>query len=146
MKADPNPFAPPKANLEGSVQDAGPAPPLWNPDAAGLWSLLFSPIFGSTLVMKNYQALGEDALARSARNWLIGSIFMLFVTAFLGGLGLVWIIVWYFAFQRKQTLYIRERWGKEYPRRGWGVPLLIALGVLVGIWALIIGVLVAVGR
>jgi len=141
-----SPYAPPKANLEAAPSSVGPAPELWNPDAAGGWSLLFSPIFGSVLVMKNYQALGEEALARSARNWMIGSIFMLFVTAFVGGAGFGWIIVWYYMLQRKQTQYIRERWGKDYPRRGWGVPLLIAVGALAAVWFLIVGIAMLVAR
>ena len=141
-----SPYAPPKANLEAAPSSVGPAPELWNPDAAGGWSLLFSPIFGSVLVMKNYQALGEEALARSARNWMFGSIFMLFVTVFVGGAGFAWIIVWYYMLQRKQTQYIKERWGKDYPRRGWGVPLLIAVGALAVVWFLIVGIAMLAAR
>ncbi|QJR11479.1 hypothetical protein DSM104443_02556 [Usitatibacter rugosus] len=134
-----SPFTPPKANLETLPSGVGPAPELWNPDAAGAWSIVLSPIFGSVLVMKNYQALGEADLARTARNWMYGSIFMLFVTAFVGGAaGLVWIVIWYMMFQRKQTHYIRERWGKDYPKRGWLVPLLIGFGALVAAWVAII--------
>lgn len=141
-----SPYAPPKANLE-TVPAAGPAPALWNPDAAGAWSLILSPIFGSVLAMKNYRALGEEALARTARNWMFGSIAMLFVAGIVGGvIGLVWILVWYTMFQRKQTHYIRERWGTDYPRRGWLVPLLIGFGTLVGVWVVIFGLMALAAR
>ena len=41
--------------------------------------------------------------------------------------GFFYIFVWYFAFQRQQTIYVKERWGKAYPRKGWLVPLFAAL-------------------
>ena len=139
-----NPYAPPRSNLE-IAPPRGPAPQLWNPDAAGLWSLLFTPIFGSTLVLLNWKAIGDDAQARTARNWLIVSIAMLIPSA-ISGIGLVWIIVWYFASQRKQSRFIRETWGKDYPRRGWLVPLLCGIGALLGIWLLIFLVAMAFPR
>jgi heme/copper-type cytochrome/quinol oxidase subunit 2 len=138
-----NPFTPPKADLTPPTEVAE-APPMWNPDAAGLWSLLFTPVFGSTLVMKNWRALGEDGRARSALYWLIASVFML-VVSFAGGIGLLWIIIWYFAAQRPQAQYIKERWGKDYPKRGWGIPLLIAVGAVIGVWLLLTVILLLTG-
>ena len=126
MSASANPFEPPKAPLDVPVDRD--APPLWNPDAAGAWSLLFSPIFGSVLVRKNWQALGEQDKTRTATIWLVVS-----VLAFLFGMlvfpltGFLYIIVWYFAFQRPQAAYVKERWGKTYPRKGWFIPLFAAL-------------------
>ena len=51
-----NPYAPPKA-VVGDVFDGEVAPALWNPTAAGSWSILFSPIFGAYLHMLNWRAL-----------------------------------------------------------------------------------------
>jgi len=67
-----NPYAPPEAEV---ADVAGPAfleaaPALWNPAAAASWSLIFSPIFGSWLQMKNWQALGESEKAAKARTWV----------------------------------------------------------------------------
>ena len=64
MSSEVNPFEPPKAGLDVPLAaEAGPA--LWNPDAAGAWSLLLTPIFGSVLVRKNWQAIGDEAKART---------------------------------------------------------------------------------
>jgi raffinose/stachyose/melibiose transport system permease protein len=41
-----------------SNQSYGPAPVLWNPGAAGAWSLIFNPVFGSILVLMNWQMAG----------------------------------------------------------------------------------------
>ena len=134
-----NPFEPPKASLDHS-QVAEEAPPLWNPDAAGAWSLLLTPIFGSVLVRKNWKAIGDDAKARTGTIWIVVSVLALFLAALFGLAGFLYIIVWYFAWQRPQTQYIRERWGKDYPRKGWAVPLLIGVGVYVGLVVLLVGV------
>ena len=71
----PNPYAPPTANVEAGENKAAPA--LWNPNAAGAWSLLFTPIFGSFLLLKNWREIGADDKVRSARTWLIVSVVML---------------------------------------------------------------------
>jgi hypothetical protein len=139
-----NPYAPPRSNLE-IAPPLGPAPPLWNPDAAGAWSLLFTPVFGSTLVLLNWKAIGDEAQARTARNWLIASIAML-IPSGISGVGLVWIIVWYYAWQRKQSRFIRETWAKDYPHRGWMVPLLCGFGALLGIWLVIFLLTMALPR
>jgi hypothetical protein len=47
--------------------DADAAPALWNPNAAANWSLLFSPMFGAWLHMKNWAALGEPERAAARR-------------------------------------------------------------------------------
>jgi len=45
-----NPYAPPAADLE--ARELGAVPALWNPNAAEAWSLLFTPIFGSILLLQ----------------------------------------------------------------------------------------------
>jgi hypothetical protein len=136
MSATPNPFEPPKAPLEVA---AGDAPPLWNPDAAGAWSIFFTPIFGSILVRKNWLAIGDEAKARQGTIWLVVSVLMLVVSVFFGIAAFAYLITWYFMWQRPQTRYVKERWGGGYPRKGWGVPLLIAFGVYVGLVAVLFG-------
>jgi hypothetical protein len=125
---DVNPYAAPKSDVADQPV-GGPAPALWNPGAAGSWSLLFTPIFGSYLLKRNWEAIGEDAKARGSRNWMILSIVMLFVSA-ISGIGLVYLIVWYFAENRPQIKYVKERWGSDYPRQPWGK----ALGIAFVLW------------
>jgi hypothetical protein len=145
MNATANPYAPPTAKLADD-QGAEPAPPLWNPNAAANWSLLFTPAFGALLHMLNWRALGEAKKAAVARGWFIASLVMLVVYVGLGlGLsnpqladalgratGIGFLIVWYFAAARGQAKTVTERFGKTYPRRGWTLPLLFAVLALVG--------------
>ena len=119
-----NPYATPKAEVsDRPAGDAAPA--LWNPAAAGSWSIVFTPIFGSYLTKRNWEAIGEDDKVRSSRNWMILSILMLLLSI-IGGIGLIYLIVWYFAVNRPQIQYVKQRWGKDYPRQPWGKPLGIA--------------------
>src|SRR5687767_6966410 len=123
-----NPYQAPAANLSPSAtQAAVAAPALWNPDAAGNWSLLFTPIFGAILVSKNWQAIGEPKRAASARIWAYVSVPIVAL-----GLGFPLLIIWYFASNRPQSRFVKSQWGANYPRKPWGKPLAIAfvLGVL----------------
>ncbi len=52
------------------TQNSVAALALWNPDAIASWSLLFTPVFGSYFVMKNWQSIGDTEKARTAQNWL----------------------------------------------------------------------------
>lgn len=138
-----NPYAPPAAHVDDvSAPPAEAAPPLWNPSAAAKWSLLFTPIFGAALHMKNWQALGEQEKAKESKKWLIGSIgFSVLIlvlgfilpesktidTAFRGaGFGL--LITWYFQSAKLQIGYVAARFGTSYPRKTWGRPFLYAFG------------------
>lgn len=141
-----NPYAPPLAEV-ADVPSGEAAPALWNPNAASSWSLLFSPIFGAYLHMKNWQALGRPDKAEQCRKWLVGLVaFVLVATlapvviknvALVDGLGriggFVLLITWYYAIGKSQQTYVFGRFGKTYPRRGWTVPLLVALGLFAGL-------------
>ncbi|MEO1087499.1 MAG: hypothetical protein AAFY88_24945 [Acidobacteriota bacterium] len=140
--ASVNPYAPPSAPVNPDAQPgarAGEAPPLWNPDVAGIWSLLLSPVFGSILIWLNWRNLGEDAKAERGLTMVIASVVMLVLTFFVRNIGLFWIIVWYFAWQRKQTQYVHDRFGKNFPRRSWIRPVGLAflcflmVGVVIGL-------------
>lgn len=117
-------------------------PSLWNPNAAANWSLLFTPVFGSYLQMKNWEALGNNDETSNARNWLIFSIvFILFInfgTPFIWSdpvklntyprsLGFLYIIVWYFSFARIQPKYVKDKLKDRYQKKSWTVPLLSAV-------------------
>lgn len=132
-----NPYAPPKARLTDAAVVAAP---LWTPSAAGLWCLLLSPMFGSYITLRNWEALGEDGGARSARIWLYVSIavFVVIVLLPVGGLiGLPYLIAWYFAVNRPQIKFVKETFGDDYERRPWTkIVLLWLAGVVVAGFAL----------
>jgi len=149
-----NRYAPPKSQVSDVVSEDD-APPLWNPNAAANWSLLFSPVFGALVQMKNWQALGEDQRAASSKMWAIGIaiatvvfvVLSIFSAESRGGpdmgrsIGMVLLIAWYFASGRAQSKYVKERFGKDYPRRSWGKPLLIGFGGYIGF----VGVAIIIG-
>ena len=132
-----NRYAPPRAAVADTHAPDG-APPLWNPNAAANWSLLFSPVFGAWLHMSNWRALGEAAKAEASRRWLIAAMAVLGAQLFVGRfrpsmigwanlVALLWLLAWYFASARGQARLVKERWGRDYPRRPWSRPLLTAV-------------------
>ena len=151
-----NLYAPPKAPVADIVQRQA-APPLWNPGAAASWSLLFSPAFGAFIHMKNWQALGEPAKAAAAKKWaviyLVTIVGLSVVGAFLPSnkaipgivrlCGFVLLVSWYFVSGKPQLEFVKSRYGKQYPRKGWAKPLLIAVGILIGA-ILLVGILAAI--
>ena len=151
-----NPYAPPKAFV-ADIATQEESPPLWNPNAAANWSLLFSPAFGAFLHMKNWEDLGEPEKAAAAKVWVIVSLVLLLCLPVLAVLvpgfsglqnisrlfGLVLLISWYSTSGRPQARYVKERFGKNYPRKGWGKPLLIAFVAVVGYFC-VVGILAAI--
>lgn len=118
---------------------------LWNPNATANWSLLFTPIFGSYLQMKNWQTLGKLEEAQNAKLWLFFTIgFILFInfgTPFIWddpeqastmskGLGFWYIIIWYFAYAKKQPKYVKENLNDKYQKKSWLIPLISAMVIL----------------
>jgi hypothetical protein len=151
-----NLYAPPKSKVADIVEGEA-APPLWNPGAAASWSLFFSPAFGAFLHMKNWEALGEPEKAASAKRWIV--IYLATLIAFivastllphnttiplilrLSGFGL--LLAWYYASGKPQVDFVKVRFGKDYPRRGWAQPILIAVGAIIG-FILFVGVVAGV--
>jgi hypothetical protein len=142
-----NPFAPPQSSVSDiDISQQEDMPSLWNPNAAANWSLLFSPAFGAFLHMKNWQALGEPEKAAAAKVWFIGTLLVVFGLSFLtvlfptskvlgsipNSIGLVLVLSWYFSSGKAQAKYVTERFGKTYPRNGWGKPLGVAILVTLG--------------
>jgi hypothetical protein len=140
-----NLYAPPKSKVADIGHD-DVSPAIWNPNSAANWSLLFSPAFGAYLHMKNWEALGEPAKASVAKVWVLVTLLVLAGTpvaaAFLPNprsldgvsrtVGFVLLLSWYFSSGRSQAEYVKSRYGKDYPRRNWGKPLLLACLALVG--------------
>jgi hypothetical protein len=140
-----NPYAPPTAVVADAPQTET-APAIWNPNAAANWSLLFSPAFGAFLHMRNWHALGELQLEAMAKRWFIAALCMLALYIVLGlalagfkgvdavtrTLAFGFLLVWYFSTARSQAKYVKEKFGKSYPRKSWGKPLLIAVVAVAG--------------
>lgn len=132
-----NPYAPPQA----PVDRIAAAPALWNPGVAAALSLLFSPVFGALVHMKNWNTLGEPRKAARARLWAIGSLAFLLATSFLAAAandsryfdltgrlsGFALLAAWYFASAREQQAHVAARFGDAYPRRRWARPIVYAL-------------------
>ncbi len=129
------------ADLDARLQ-LRPRAPLWNPNAAACWSLLFTPAFGAWLHLFNWRAMNQPGRLGPARTWLVVSIVFFVVTLVaslllpqsgtaLRVLNFVYLLIWYFASARAQVRFVREEFGTDYPRRGWWRPLLIAVGVVI---------------
>jgi hypothetical protein len=106
---------------------------IWNPAAAARWSLLFTPAFGAFIHMRNWQALDQPERAQSARRWFHASLGVLMLQILTSALnarlrtepmllhpvGLLFLLVWYFAAARQQTLLVKARFGGGYRRKRW---------------------------
>lgn len=128
-----NPFEPPKADLNASNGAVATAT-LWNPTAAALWSLLFSPIFGSVLIGLNWKALGQPQRASRAWVWLVATAVLAVVLSVLpfrtGVFNIVVLVAWFRDLAQPQITWVKDHHGKTYTRRAWWAPLGIAFGVL----------------
>ena len=83
---------------------------LWNPRAIGLWSIVFSPIFGAVIHAINWKKLNKPNMMWINVIWVILIIIMILVlpddTNSIPSL-LIWIF-WYGLTARKQKEYIEE--------------------------------------
>jgi hypothetical protein len=111
-------------------------PSIWNPNAAANWSLIFTPAFGAYIQMLNWRHLGDEDQAAKSRQWFWASLVMLAVFVLapslmpeksadgaVRGLGLVFLLSWYFSNAKVQAKHVKSIYGNAYPRRGWGKPL-----------------------
>ena len=124
-----NPYDAPRTNVVTEPTQKLDAPSLWNPNAAGLWSILLTPTFGSYLLWKNWAEIADAEKARSAKKWLIVSAALILPTIMSAYIGLVYMFVWYFAFQKNQAQYVQSSWGENYIRKGWAKPLLVGFSI-----------------
>jgi hypothetical protein len=99
--------------------------------------------------------LNEPERARSAKVWFYVSLVMLGIYMLVPLVGvdnqavrylaLLYLVIWYFAAGRPQARYVKDKYGKDYPRRPWGKPLLIAIALFVAfVLALVLVAMVVV--
>ncbi len=66
-----NPYQSPDS-MDSNGLESSQTYQLWNPNAAAMWAILFSPLFSAYLHMKNWQALGHLEEAKISKLWVIG--------------------------------------------------------------------------
>lgn len=139
----PTPQPHPKHTTRQASPSSSESPSLWNPGAAASWSLLFTPVFGAYLHMRNWEELGEPEKAKSSKIWFYASIpFSIFF------LGLPCLLLWYFLSGKEQMAYVKEKYGDNYNKKPWGSPIFVCILIFATFYALleasgILGTLVA---
>lgn len=109
-----------------------PTPKLWNPNAATLWSLIFSPVFGAWIHAKNWEELGVPEESKNSMKWVYGGLVFLVLILIvpmpdaLGRyIGLGFLIAWNFSSATKQVDYVKSL--PTYEKKAWSKPLLAGL-------------------
>ncbi len=109
---------------------------LWNPKAAALWSLLFSPAFGAWVHAANWRVLGRPDKALAARRWsylMVGTVLLAGVAGALfesharhlpSLATAAWMAVWCCFPAREQCRYVAKNMGGDYRRGPWWPALL----------------------
>jgi hypothetical protein len=115
-------------------------PELWNPGAAGMWSLIFSWAFGSLLVALNWRALGESERAKRGMLWFYGGLVFLGVNLFrpntiefffiMSTVNLVLLLTWNFVECEPQRKLLKRLFANRYQRRGWLAPIVLSIACL----------------
>lgn len=136
---------------------------LWNPTAAALWSLLFTPAFGAWLHMRNWERLGQLDKARQSRYWFAGMLVVTLASFAVGVAGTVlgredlnapwWVSLIAFSAWAAQSAYpqirhVDDHHGESYARRSWAAPIAIGLAAICGLpilAAVAVGYLTAAG-
>lgn len=118
---------------------------LWNPTAAALWSLLFTPAFGAWLHMRNWERLGQPGKARQSRYWFAG-LLMIALASYAAGvagavlgredlsapwwLSLVLFVAWGAQSAYPQIRHVDDHHGESYARRSWALPIVLGLAAI----------------
>ncbi len=117
------------------------APALWNPGAAGLWSLFLPWGRGAFLVRADWGALGETRQAQRAMKWFYAALAFMALMPIIAVLqgptawaGLFYLIgnpvallIWNWAECERQRKLLRQLFNNHYPRRGLLLPIVITI-------------------
>jgi TPR repeat protein/serine/threonine protein kinase len=106
------------------------APALWNPTAAVNLSVLLTPALGTFLHARNAKALGIPNGQEIGMRWFYLMCAYIVLGTLLGLPGkyffminVVMLILWYFVSAIKQIRLVKERYGKDYPRKSVVTPV-----------------------
>jgi len=151
------------ATPEAATNAPPPAPgdiALWNPNAAALWSVIFTPIFGAYLHALNWRALGDKEREEESMTWVFAAgalvlLLMLIEVVTPPGynqgdrishtLEFAFLIAWYFASARTQARLVKERFGTSFTHKPWRKPLLMGLAGFVIYVLLMIAIAAEIG-
>ena len=115
---------------------------LWNPNAAALWSVIFTPLFGAYLHALNWRALGDKEREEASMTWVFGAgalvLLMILIEVvtppgYSQGdrishlLEYAFLLAWYFTSGRTQARFVKEKFGKSFTHKSWRKPLLMGL-------------------
>lgn len=112
---------------------------LYNPKAAGIWSLLFTPIFGAYVLKTNWKILGREQQEKRSKIWLIaliiiGIIGLVFLSAgFCTAIDLISLVSWFFLECKPQMKYLADN-KIDFQKKNWKSLVPKAAGILIGIW------------
>ena len=131
---------------------------LWNPNAAALWSVIFTPVFGAYLHALNWRALGDSERETASMTWVYGGGLMLVLHLLIEVLatghsadsvsqviGFAFLLAWYFASGHAQAKLVKEKFGHSFPRKPWKQPLLMGLAGFGVYIALMVAIGVVIG-
>jgi hypothetical protein len=124
-----------------TLRHAGSANALWNPSAAACWSVIFTPAFGAFLLMRNWEALGDERQAAAARKWFVSGVGLLVVRLLSGAVNTrlntesnlihwvswAYLLAWWVMAVAPQARLVRSRLGADYPRQVWDYALVLAV-------------------
>ena len=113
--------------------DKTPSTYLWNPTLAAVFSLVFTPVFGSLMQMLNWRILKKDNAARYSLWWCLAGCTILLgnqvasallqddrvVDTFTVSLLVFYGCGWFLLSGRAQIHYVREHFSKGYGRKSW---------------------------
>ena len=107
---------------------------LYSPNAAGLWSLALSVVFGSWCIWQNYKTIGDEKAEKRSKNWTYSLAAIMVITLFLpDGVSryttVPLLLIWYFAEQRPQVKYLKDK-NIEYRKKPWKKPVCIAIVIM----------------
>jgi hypothetical protein len=127
---------------------------LWNPMASAYWSLLLSPLFGATLLDRNWREMGKHDSARQTRflMWATGLFAVLSVVhAFtdtsqstdkvIQGISkIVGLVLTAFCFSigRRQRDFLKDSLKSDYRKRAWGKALAIGFSAVLGFIGIVV--------
>ncbi len=92
---------------------------LWNPNAAAIWSLFFTPIFGAWIHARNWKALNRQKEARWSMMavclYILFYMYFVFHVYFIGEpktnpltISVIIFTTWYFSLGKMQAKHVKE--------------------------------------